>query len=108
MAIAFSLTPKGSSEPAVLQEVDDQMRLAFHVEPDKVNWYRHWYDLIGLAMAFGKDKTEILTLFQVTRILSTGYMSIIRSILGVNKCFVCTINPANRRVCRFIPPIYSH
>lgn len=63
MAIAFSLTPKGETEPAVLQEVDDQMRLAFHVEPDKVNWYRHWYDLIGLAMAFGKDKTEILALF---------------------------------------------
>ena len=57
MPNCFSLTKIGSPQdgPVILQHVDDEIRKAFGAEPDPVNWYRGWYDVIGLALATGKD-----------------------------------------------------
>ena len=59
MPNCFSLTPIGEKVPASLQDVDNKMREAFGAEPDPVNWYENWYNIIGFYMATGKAPAEI-------------------------------------------------
>lgn len=33
------------------------MRITFGAEPDNLHWFCGWYDLIGFALACGKDWT---------------------------------------------------
>jgi len=53
MANYFTLTPKGASDPATFQSIDDNMREAFGAPPDAVHWFHDWYDVIGLGLAMG-------------------------------------------------------
>lgn len=67
MAAYFRLYNKGmigKEPPAIFQDVDDQMREAFDAEPDSVNWFKSWYDVIGLMMALGRDEDYIRTNLQ--------------------------------------------
>ena len=60
MAVYFQLVRKGSSEPVVLQEVDQEMCKAFNVPCDPDLWLWSWYDCVGfkLAMGLSLDKIE--------------------------------------------------
>ena len=55
MPNCFTLTPKGETSPAQFQEIDDKLRKAFNQPADPENWLWGWYDVIGLALACGKD-----------------------------------------------------
>lgn len=59
MPNCFTLTRKGESEPANLQEIDNEMRQAFGEEPDEDNWLWGWYDTIGFGLAMGKDWKQL-------------------------------------------------
>lgn len=53
MPNCFSLTKKGEERPAYLPDVDDEMRKHFGAPADDTNWFRCWYDIIGLGLAMG-------------------------------------------------------
>ena len=55
----FALTPKGETERASLQEVDDLLCAAFGVQPDPELWFRNWYNTIGLGFALGHSPARI-------------------------------------------------
>lgn len=40
-------------------KVDDMMREHFGAEPDPKNWYRNWYNCIGIDLAFGMTRAKI-------------------------------------------------
>ena len=63
MSVCFSLFPIGSSTPARLVEVDDAMREAFGAPPDAHDYYRNWYDTIGLGLALGHSFERLKTEF---------------------------------------------
>lgn len=64
MPNCFSLMPIGGKESVSLQDVDNKMREAFGAEPDPVNWYENWYDIIGFSLATGKTPEYIRELLQ--------------------------------------------
>jgi hypothetical protein len=55
MPNCFTLTPKGSIEPATLPSIDDAMCAHFGVTPDADRYYRGWVDQEGFALAMGRD-----------------------------------------------------
>lgn len=57
MPNCFSLTRKTEPEkgPVNLQQIDDEMRVAFNQPPDAEHWYYCWYDCVGLPLACGKS-----------------------------------------------------
>ena len=59
MPACFSLTKKGETKPAFLPEVDDEMREHFGAPADKENWFRGWYDTIGLGLAMGASSKRL-------------------------------------------------
>ena len=59
MPNCFTLTRKGESKPANLQEIDDEMRQAFCEEPDEVRWLWGWYDTIGFGLAMGRTWEQL-------------------------------------------------
>ena len=59
MSNCFSLTRKGESEPARMQEIDDLMRIEFGEEPDADRWLWGWYDTIGYGLALGRDWAQL-------------------------------------------------
>jgi len=59
MPNCFSLTRKGESKPCELQQVDEQIREHFKAPPDPVNWFRNWYNTLGMDFAFGKSPESI-------------------------------------------------
>ena len=59
MSNCFTLTRKGESKPANLQEIDDEMRQAFGEEPNKEQWLWEWYNEIGLGLALGRDWNQL-------------------------------------------------
>ena len=59
MPACFTLTRKGESKPANLQEIDDEMRQAFGEEPDADRWLWGWYDTIGYGLALGRDWAQL-------------------------------------------------
>jgi hypothetical protein len=62
MPNCFQLYPKGSNEPAILQQVDDRLREHFEQPPDPKHWLADWYHVIGFLIAckdgcsLGSDK----------------------------------------------------
>jgi hypothetical protein len=59
MPACFTLTRKGESKPAILQEIDDEMRVEFGEEPDPEQWLWGWYDTIGYGLALGRDWAQL-------------------------------------------------
>lgn len=59
MPDCFTLTRKGESQPAGLQEIDDGMCIEFGEEPDEKRWLWGWYDTIGYGLALGRDWTQL-------------------------------------------------
>ena len=55
MPAYFTLTKKGEDKPASLVDIDEAMCAHMGVTPHEINYYRNWYDTIGLALAVGKD-----------------------------------------------------
>ena len=55
MPNCFQLTRKGSTQPAVLQEVDSAICQSLGLEWDAYSWAKGWYDFIGFSLACGKD-----------------------------------------------------
>lgn len=58
MPNCFTLTKKGEDKPAVLQDIDDEMRAHFGEPPDNKHWLWCWYDCIGLALSCGETWDE--------------------------------------------------
>ena len=60
MPNCFQLTLIGETEPSTLQSVDNRLwQLLGNVDPDPKRWYKNWYNIIGLALACGKNFKEI-------------------------------------------------
>lgn len=61
MPNCFQLVRKSDTNagPVVLQQIDDEMREAFHEPPDTEHWYRDWYNWAGLYLALGKTFDQI-------------------------------------------------
>lgn len=61
MPNCFSLTKIDEEEPTKLQEVDDDLWLKFtgSVPEPNEEWFRGWYDCVGLDLALGRTFTEI-------------------------------------------------
>lgn len=51
MANYFALYPKGSNQPAILQDVDAKMRDHFKQPQDPDAWLSNWYTVIGCLIA---------------------------------------------------------
>ena len=66
----FQLISRASGEPAHLPTIDNEMCEHFNVEPHPTEYYRAWYDIIGLAFATGRTYCE-------TRILIPEYSDIL-------------------------------
>ncbi len=64
MPRCFALTKKGENEPTKLQAIDDEMRVAFGAPPDSSQWFRGWYNIIGLGLAVGKSFAQMRELFE--------------------------------------------
>jgi hypothetical protein len=62
MPSCFALYRKGETEPMILHHVDLEMREHFGVEDDG-NWYKNWYNTIGLSLAIGHDLEKIREFF---------------------------------------------
>lgn len=58
----FQLISKNTNQPANLPTVDNEMCEYFNVPPHETEYYRAWYDIIGLAFATGRtfDETRAL------------------------------------------------
>ena len=53
MPNCFQLLRNGNA--VSLQQIDDEMRIAFNAPSSDSEWYLGWYDVIGLYLACGKD-----------------------------------------------------
>ncbi len=62
MPNCFQLTPKGSTEPATLPNVDLALRKHFNVDDDGT-WYKGWYATIGLGLACGNSWVKLKEIF---------------------------------------------
>ena len=58
----FQLINKLNGEPANLPTVDNEMCEHFNIEPHPTEYYRMWYNVLGLAFATGHtfDETRVL------------------------------------------------
>lgn len=55
MAVNFSMTRNGETQPTKLVDVDVAICEMLGQTVDPVNWIRGWYDSIGLMLACGRD-----------------------------------------------------
>ena len=55
MAHAFRILNKETGEPQKLNALDDEIRGALGAPPDPKNWFRGWYDYIGLLICLGRQ-----------------------------------------------------
>jgi hypothetical protein len=54
MPNCFQLYPKGSTQPAILQNVDAAMCQHFNAPVDPKYWFRDWFHVIGFLIAMGR------------------------------------------------------
>lgn len=59
MPVCFQLYPIGSQEPAILQKVDDAMRVHFQQPADPDHWLGGWYNWIGFSLATGHSWDDL-------------------------------------------------
>lgn len=64
MPACFQLIGKDTGQPTKFQQIDDEMRVHFGVEPDPVRWYKGWYDYIGFTLATGGDWAKCREIFE--------------------------------------------
>ena len=55
MPNCVSLFDKVTKQPVSFSEVDDAICTWFGVKPDPKYYYESWYDVIGLAIACGRE-----------------------------------------------------
>ena len=54
----FQLINKTTGEPASLNDVNAEIYAHFNLEPNPIEHYCAWYDIIGLAFATGRTYAE--------------------------------------------------
>jgi len=59
MPACFQLIDKTTHQPAILNEVDNRMRVHFNAAPDMEYWYCNWYNCIGFMLATGSSLDKI-------------------------------------------------
>ena len=55
MANYFTLTKIGQETPSRFADIDNDICKEVGITPDDNKYYLSWYDIIGLALAIGKD-----------------------------------------------------
>ena len=83
MPNCFTLTRKGEEEPRSLGKLDSDLWFLFEGKEPEGNtmWYKEWYNIIGLAIACGKELDWIANemkgseLEDVAEFLVTNYES---------------------------------
>lgn len=63
MAVCFSLTKRGKTEPVSLNQLDEDVCKMLNKPCDPDKFCRGWYDIIGFRLALGKEWSEIVELF---------------------------------------------
>lgn len=64
MPACFTLTRKGLSSPAPLNEVDRAICQHLEMPMDDVKYVHRWYDWIGLGLAIGYSWAQIGEIFR--------------------------------------------
>ena len=63
--------------PVAFSHIDNRMRIHFDAPPDPINWYKHWYDLIGFGLALGRSWADLREAFpdhvDIVNWLETNY-----------------------------------
>ena len=82
MANYFTLTKKDETEPSKFNKIDDEMCLFLGKQPNPEKYYLSWYNILGLAIATGKNwewcKNEFKDwpeMLEVINYLETNYNS---------------------------------
>lgn len=60
MPVCFQLTRIGDSKPASLVSIDNAICQHFGVNAHEKQYYRHWYDTIGLMLALGHSFHDVI------------------------------------------------
>lgn len=63
MAVCFTLTKRGCTEPVTFQYLDEVICLMLGKPCDPDKYYGSWYDIIGLRLAMGQDWAKIIEAF---------------------------------------------
>jgi hypothetical protein len=58
----FKFMRKNSQDdtPVAFSTIDDEMRVHFGAPPDEKNYFRGWYDPIGMALAMGSTLEKMI------------------------------------------------
>lgn len=61
MPNCFQLIKIGEDEPTPFAEIDDKLWLEFEgsIPEPHDQWYRYWFDTIGLELSMGRSWTQI-------------------------------------------------
>ena len=62
MPNCFTMTRKGEDKPTTFVQIDEDLCAHLKVECHPKNYYRGWYDSIGLGLAYGKSFTDMMEL----------------------------------------------
>lgn len=63
MPNCFTLTRKGENKPSNFQDIDEAMCKAFNAPVHPDNWYRNWYNTIGMGLAMGNSWDKLREIF---------------------------------------------
>jgi hypothetical protein len=63
MPSCFQLIKKGSKEPSIIHDVDEELYNHFGMEINPEEWYRDWYNSIGVGLALGHSFSKLRTIY---------------------------------------------
>lgn len=63
MPTQVDLISKSTGEKVNWSDIDDQMRTDFGVEQNEAEWFRNWYNRVGLPLACGRDWVWLKTIY---------------------------------------------
>jgi len=64
MPNCFTLTKKGETKPSTFVKIDEELCEFFNVRPHETNWFRGWYNSIGLGLAMGYSWDKMREMFK--------------------------------------------
>lgn len=59
MPTIVKLTKRGEDRPSSPAQIDNDLCAALGVEPNPVNFYAYWWDIIGLSLACGETLDQL-------------------------------------------------
>lgn len=63
MPNCFTLTHKGENKPSTFQDIDEAMCKFFGAPVHPDDWYRNWYNTVGIGLAVGNSWDKLREIF---------------------------------------------